>query len=79
MTVFESMRVVYFLFTFEFDPLSSVFTTFFLYGCIDKNLQGSASCKSQDVEQHCSSSCSSFLAVPTARHLVRCIQPGLDC
>lgn len=33
-TVFESMSVVYFLFTFEFDPLNSVFTTFFFMAAL---------------------------------------------
>lgn len=33
-TVFESMSVVYFLFIFEFDLLSSVFTTFFFMAAL---------------------------------------------
>lgn len=34
-TIFERTSVVYFLVTFEFEPLSTVFTIFFFCSCMD--------------------------------------------
>jgi len=79
-TIFERASVVYFLFTFEFEPLSTVFTTFFLCVCMGKDLQVSQASFSLIPEPRHEGTLlqlqNSGQSMPTARHLASCIQPG---